>query len=69
MRVQLRLGEGLLGDPALLDEVRRRRTTPDDPVAYGLGWVLGPSGQLYLNGRLPGYRAALLMVPAESYAA
>lgn len=59
----LTLGEGLLGDKALLEEVRRPRTRPDDPMTYGLGWALGPSGQMYLNGRLPGYRAAMLLVP------
>jgi NADPH-dependent ferric siderophore reductase len=32
-------------------------------MRYGLGWAIGPSGQLYLNGRLPGYRTALMLVP------
>ncbi|MGQ4512749.1 serine hydrolase [Streptomyces sp. DW26H14] len=59
----LALGEGLLADRELLDRVRRPRTAPDDPMAYGLGWALGPSGQMYLNGRLPGYRTAMLLVP------
>ncbi|SEG80623.1 Beta-lactamase [Actinacidiphila yanglinensis] len=59
----LALGEGLLADRALLAEMRRSRTRPDDPMRYGLGWALGPSGQMYLNGRLPGYRSALLLVP------
>ncbi|WP_245988452.1 hypothetical protein [Flexivirga caeni] len=35
---------------------------------YGLGWAIGPSGQLYLNGRLPGYRTAILLVPQRAYA-
>ena len=48
---------------ALLAEIRRPRTKPGAPVAYGLGWALGPSGQMYLNGRLPGYRAAMVLVP------
>jgi D-alanyl-D-alanine carboxypeptidase len=37
-------------------------------VAYGLGWAVGPSGQLYLNGRLPGYRTAFLLSPGHGYA-
>ncbi|MEV4808658.1 serine hydrolase domain-containing protein [Micromonospora avicenniae] len=61
------LGEGLLDDQALLAEIRRPRTTPGDPMTYGLGWALGPSGQMYLNGRLPGYRAAMLLVPDKDY--
>nr|WP_256258546.1 serine hydrolase domain-containing protein [Streptomyces mirabilis] len=63
----LALGEGLLADRALLDEIRRPRTTPDDPVVYGLGWAVGPSDQMYLNGRLPGYRAAMLLIPDKDY--
>jgi D-alanyl-D-alanine carboxypeptidase len=56
-------GEWLLADRVLLDEIRRPRTPAGSPMPYGLGWALGPSGQLYVNGRLPGYRAVLLMVP------
>lgn len=63
----LALGEGLLADQVLLADARRPRSRPDDPVAYGLGWALGPSGQMYLNGRLPGYRAAMLLVPDKDY--
>lgn len=63
----LAVGEGLLADRALLDEIRRPRTRSDDPMAYGLGWALGPSGQMYLNGRLPGYRAAIVLVPDQGY--
>lgn len=63
----LALGEGLLADRPLLERTRRRRTAPEDPTAYGLGWALGPSGQMYLNGRLPGYRTAMLMIPDEDY--
>ncbi|WP_433291213.1 serine hydrolase domain-containing protein [Actinoplanes sp. CA-030573] len=59
----LTVGERLIGD----GEFRRARTTGDDPMAYGLGWALGPAGQMFLNGRLPGYRAAMLMVPAHEY--
>jgi D-alanyl-D-alanine carboxypeptidase len=59
----LTFGEHLLDDPDLLAQVRTARTRPDDPMRYGLGWAIGPSGQLYLNGRLPGYRAALMLVP------
>nr|WP_257040072.1 hypothetical protein [Streptomyces sp. OK228] len=36
-------------------------------MLYGLGWALGPSGQMYLNGRLPGHRAAMLLIPDEDY--
>ncbi|NUP53109.1 MAG: beta-lactamase family protein [Catenulispora sp.] len=60
--------ERLLGTPSLLDEIRRPRTRPDDPMAYGLGWALGPSGQMYLNGRLPAYRSAVLLLPDHGYA-
>lgn len=63
----LAVGEGLLADRALLGEIRRPRTRPDDPMSYGLGWVLGPSGQMYLNGRLPGYRAAMVLIPDRDY--
>jgi D-alanyl-D-alanine carboxypeptidase len=63
----LAVGEGLLGDRALLEEIRRPRTRPDDPMPYGLGWALGPSGQMYLNGRLPGYRAVMVLIPDRDY--
>ncbi|GAA2532312.1 serine hydrolase domain-containing protein [Winogradskya humida] len=64
----LTLGEHLIGDRSLLQETRTPRTNPDDPMTYGLGWAIGPSAQLYLNGRLPGYRAAMLLVPDRAYA-
>ncbi|MEU1664033.1 serine hydrolase domain-containing protein [Streptomyces sparsogenes] len=63
----LTVGEGLLADGALVEEIRRPRTRSDDPMVYGLGWALGPSGQMYLNGRLPGYRAAMVLVPDRDY--
>ena len=63
------MGERLLADRPLLDEIRRSRTRTTDPVRYGLGWAVGPSGQLYLNGRLPGYRAAWLMLPEHDLVA
>lgn len=59
--------ERLLADRALLDEVRRPRTGAGE-TAYGLGWALGPSGQIYLNGRLPGYRAAMVLIPEHAWA-
>lgn len=59
----LAFGEHLLAEPELLAQVHMVRTRPDDPMRYGLGWAIGPSGQMYLNGRLPGYRAALMLVP------
>ncbi|SDZ44704.1 CubicO group peptidase, beta-lactamase class C family [Asanoa ishikariensis] len=65
----LTFGERVIGHPTLLAETRRPRTAPDDPMAYGLGWALGPSGQLFVNGRLPGYRAAMLMVPDQDFVA
>ncbi len=65
----LTFGERLIGDRALLAESRRPRTMADDAMAYGLGWALGPSGQLFVNGRLPGYRAAMLLVPDHDFAA
>jgi D-alanyl-D-alanine carboxypeptidase len=64
----LAFAERLLATPALLAETSRPQTQPGDPAAYGLGWAIGPSGQLYLNGRLPGYRAAFLLSPAHGYA-
>jgi D-alanyl-D-alanine carboxypeptidase len=63
----LTLGERLIGDHDLLAAVRTRQTPEQDPMAYGLGWALGPGGQMYLNGRLPGYRAAMLLVPGRQY--
>ena len=65
----LTFGERLLADRPLLEQIRRPRTGPGDPTRYGLGWALGPSGQMYLNGRLPGYRAALLMLPDHEFVA
>jgi D-alanyl-D-alanine carboxypeptidase len=65
----LGFAERLLNDAALLDETRLPRTRADDPMSYGLGWALGPSGQMYLNGRLPGYRTAALLIPDHCYAA
>jgi len=65
----LSFGEHLLEDAELLAQVRTARTRPDDPMRYGLGWAIGPSGQLYLNGRLPGYRAALMLVPEHDLVA
>ncbi len=59
----LAFGECLLDDADLLAQVRTVRTRPEDPMRYGLGWALGPSGQMYLNGRLPGYRSAMMVVP------
>jgi CubicO group peptidase (beta-lactamase class C family) len=64
----LTFAERLLDSPALLGETRVPRTRPGDRMTYGLGWAIGPSGQLYLNGRLPGYRAAFLLSPVHSYA-
>ena len=64
----LAFAERLLATSALLEETCRPRTRPGDPVTYGLGWAVGPSGQLYLNGRLPGYRTAFLLSPAHGYA-
>lgn len=65
----LTFGEGLLDDVDLLAAVRAQRTRPGDPMRYALGWALGPSGQMFLNGRLPGYRSALLVVPEQGLVA
>lgn len=59
----LTFGERLLEDAGLLAEIGGRRTDPTDPMPYGLGWALGPNGQWYVNGRLPGWRAIMLLVP------
>jgi D-alanyl-D-alanine carboxypeptidase len=63
----LTFAEHLLGDSELLKETRRPQTRPGDPMTYGLGWALGASGQMYLNGRLPGYRTAIVVVPDHHY--
>jgi len=63
----LTLGEGLIRDKAVLGTIRARQTREQDPMAYGLGWALGPGGQMYTNGRLPGYRAAMLLIPDKEY--
>lgn len=63
----LTLGERLIRDHELLTAIRTRQTQEQDPMAYGLGWALGPAGQMYLNGRLPGYRSAMLLIPDQQY--
>lgn len=65
----LTFGEHLLEDGSLLAEVQAVRTRPHDSMRYGLGWAIGPSGQMFLNGRLPGYRAALMLVPGDDLVA
>lgn len=65
----LTFGEHLLADGDLLAEVQAVRTRSGDPMRYGLGWAIGPSGQMYLNGRLTGYRAALMLVPRRDLVA
>jgi len=64
----LTFAASLLADSPALAETAKVRTAPDDEVRYGLGWAIGPSEQLYLNGRLPGYRAAMLLLPADDLA-
>lgn len=59
----LTFGEHLLDSADLLGQVRRVRTATADPMRYGLGWAIAPSEQLYLNGRLPGYRTVLMLLP------
>ena len=59
--------EFLLEDKGLLAEIATPRVSM--PLAYGLGWAVGPAGMLYLNGRLPGYRAAILLSPHDEWAA
>lgn len=49
-------------------EVQTVRTRPEDPMRYGLGWAVGPTDQMYVNGRLPGYRTALMLVPEHDLA-
>lgn len=64
----LTLVEHVWADPGLLSMIQQAQTRDDDPMQYGLGWALGPSGQMYLNGRLPGYRTVLLMIPERGFA-
>ncbi|HEY0951971.1 serine hydrolase domain-containing protein [Nocardioides sp.] len=59
----LHFGRRILDDPDLLAAIRDVRTRRDDPMRYGLGWAIGASGQMYLNGRLPGYRTVLMLLP------
>jgi CubicO group peptidase (beta-lactamase class C family) len=59
--------EFLLQDKGLLAEIARPRVSM--PLTYGLGWAVGPAGMLYLNGRLAGYRAAMLLSPDDEWAA
>lgn len=64
----LTFAERLVAHADLLAQVRAVRTRRHDPTSYGLGWAVAPSGQLYHNGRLAGYRAALLLVPDRCFA-
>lgn len=59
----------LISDERLMREIATPQTSQEDPMRYGLGWAIGPSGQMYLNGRLPGYRAAMLVLPEQAFAA
>ncbi|MDX6262778.1 MAG: hypothetical protein QOH84_4466 [Kribbellaceae bacterium] len=59
--------EFLLQDKGLLAEISTPRVST--PLSYGLGWAVGPAGMLYVNGRLPGYRAAMLLSPGDEWAA
>lgn len=59
----LTAGEATMADTALLDEVRRLRTPASSTTRYGLSWALGGAGQMFVNGRLTGYRAVYLLVP------
>lgn len=65
----LGFSEHLLSDRQLLHEVANRHTTEGDLMSYGFGWAHGRSGQLYLNGRLGGYRTAMLLLPRVEFAA
>ncbi|WP_169787631.1 serine hydrolase domain-containing protein [Luteipulveratus mongoliensis] len=65
----LQVGERLLADEALLAATREPRTPESSTTTYGLGWAIGPSGQMYVNGRLTGFRAVLLAVPEDEFVA
>lgn len=65
----LTVGERILARPRLLEVLRTVRSRSEDPMPYGYGWAIGPSGQMFLNGRLPGYRAAWLIVPEHALVA
>lgn len=62
----VRFAEYLLADRDLLTTIAAVRTEAGDPMRYGFGWAIGPSGQLYLNGRLAGYRTAMLLLPGSA---
>lgn len=57
--------EFLLQDKGLLTAISMPWVST--PLSYGLGWAVGP--MLYLNGRLNGYRAAMLLSPEREWAA
>ncbi len=59
--------EFLLQNKALLAELATPRVS--SPLSYGLAWAIGPAGMLYLNGRLPHYRAAMLLSPTHNWTA
>ena len=61
-------GERLVADQDLAEQLARVRTPPGE-IRYGLGWAIGPNGQMYLNGRLPGFRAALVAIPDQRFVA
>jgi hypothetical protein len=60
-------GAVLAAPVALRTRGRWRRHCLARGMLYGPGWALGPSGQMCLNGRLPGYRPAMLLIPDEDY--
>jgi len=52
-----------MADAGLLEELRRPRTPASSTTRFGLSWALGNAGQMFVNGRLTGYRAVYLLVP------
>lgn len=65
----LGFGECLMRNAGLLRAVRAAATPEASSMRYGLGWALGPSGQMFVNGRLTGYRAVMIVVAEHDHVA
>lgn len=65
----LGFGECLMRKAGLLRAVRGSTAPAESTLRYGLGWAIGPSGQMFVNGRLTGYRAVMLVAPEHDHVA